>query len=103
MNDAYISALAALAGSGMGALASVGTTWLTQRYQECDSRILDAYYSPNVNVETQRMRNAENYDVLRAFIAASQTELKGIAQVAALGSPRGRSQTLRAGLETSSP
>ena len=26
MNDAYISALAALAGSGMGAFASVGTT-----------------------------------------------------------------------------
>ena len=31
MNDAYNSALAALAGSGIGALASVGTTWLTQR------------------------------------------------------------------------
>jgi hypothetical protein len=32
MNGAYISALAALAGSGIGALASVGTTWLTQRH-----------------------------------------------------------------------
>ena len=41
------------------------------------SRILDAYYSPNVNFETQRIRNAENYDVLRAFIAACQTELDG--------------------------
>jgi hypothetical protein len=29
MNNAYISALAALAGSGIGVLASVGTTWLS--------------------------------------------------------------------------
>jgi hypothetical protein len=141
MNDAYISALAALAGSGIGALASVGTTWVTQRYQDRSkrlaqksarleqlfgefidqasrvfadalthqlddlsklvplyatmgklrlyasnetvvcadrvmSRILDAYYSPNINFETQRIRRAENYDVLRAFIEACQTELK---------------------------
>jgi hypothetical protein len=141
MNDAYISALAALAGSGIGALASVGTTWVTQRYQDRSkrlaqnsarleqvfgefidqasrlfadalthqlddlsklvplyatmgklrlyasnetvvcadrvmSRILDAYYSPNINFETQRIRRAENYDVLRAFITACQTELK---------------------------
>ena len=41
------------------------------------SRILDAYYSPNVNFETQRIQSAENYDVLRTFIAACQTELKG--------------------------
>jgi hypothetical protein len=40
------------------------------------SRILDAYYSPNINFETQRIRRAENYDVLRAFITACQTELK---------------------------
>lgn len=142
MNDAYVSALAALAGSGIGALASVGTTWLTQRHRDWSqrvaqntarleqvigefidqasrlfadalthqledpsklvplyatlgklrlhasnetvmcadrvmSRILDAYYSPNVNFETQRIENAENYDVLHAFIAACQTELKG--------------------------
>jgi hypothetical protein len=141
MNDAYVSALAAFAGSGIGALAAVGTTWLTQRHQDWSqrlaqnrarleqvigefidqasrlfadalthqledpsklvplyatvgklrlyssnetvvcadrvmSRILDAYYSPNVNFETQRIRNAENYDVLRAFITACQTELK---------------------------
>ena len=40
------------------------------------SRILDAYYSPNINFETQRIRRAENYDMLRAFITACQTELK---------------------------
>ena len=39
MNDAYISALAALAGSGIGALASVGTTWLTHRYQDRSQRL----------------------------------------------------------------
>jgi len=141
MNNAYISVLAALAGSGIGALASVGTTWLTHRYQDRSqrsaqisarleqlfaefidqasrvfadalthqlddlaklvplyatmgklrlyasdetvvcadrvmSRILDAYYSPNVNFGTERIRDAENYDVLRAFIAACQMELK---------------------------
>jgi hypothetical protein len=144
MNDAYISALAALAGSGIGALASIGTTWLTQRQQarskrlaqisarleqvfgefidqasrlfadalahQLDgpsklvplyatmgklrlyasnatvvcadrvmSRIMDAYYSPNINFETQRIENADNYDVLRAFITACQTELEGYA------------------------
>ena len=33
MDSAYISALAALAGSSIGALASFGTTWLNQSYQ----------------------------------------------------------------------
>ena len=40
------------------------------------SRILDAYYSPNVKFENERIRSAENYDVLRAFITACQTELR---------------------------
>ena len=34
MEAAYVSALAALAGSAIGALASVSTTWLTQHTQE---------------------------------------------------------------------
>ncbi|GLK56590.1 hypothetical protein JOD31_002623 [Methylopila capsulata] len=34
MDAAYISALAALAGSAIGALASFATTWLTQHSQE---------------------------------------------------------------------
>ena len=92
MNDAYISRWQPLPGQEWVPWLRLGPRG-SRSYQECDLRILDAYYSPNVNVETQRMRNAENHDVLRAFIAASQTELKGIAQVAALGSPRGRSQT----------
>ena len=33
MNPAYMSAIAALCGSAIGALASVGTTWLTQHYR----------------------------------------------------------------------
>ena len=40
------------------------------------SRILDAYYSPNVSFENERIRTAENYDVLRVFITACQTELR---------------------------
>jgi hypothetical protein len=34
MNTAYISAIAALAGSGIGAVASFATTWLTQDAQQ---------------------------------------------------------------------
>jgi hypothetical protein len=34
MNIAYLSAFAALAGSAIGALATLATTWLTQRYQD---------------------------------------------------------------------
>ena len=39
MNNAYISALAALAGSGIGALAAVGTTWLTHHHQDRSQRL----------------------------------------------------------------
>ncbi|MBR0654703.1 hypothetical protein [Plastoroseomonas arctica] len=34
MNAAYLSALSALLGSAIGALASLATTWLTQRHQD---------------------------------------------------------------------
>ncbi len=34
MDTAYVSALSALAGSAIGALASFGTTWLTQHHQD---------------------------------------------------------------------
>jgi hypothetical protein len=33
MDGALLGALSALGGSSIGALASVGTTWLTQHYQ----------------------------------------------------------------------
>ena len=39
MDAAYLSALSALAGSAIGALASLTTTWLTQRYQERSQRM----------------------------------------------------------------
>jgi hypothetical protein len=39
MNSAYISAIAALAGSGIGAIASFATTWLTQDAQERTRRV----------------------------------------------------------------
>src|SRR5689334_14892384 len=38
MNAAYLSALSALAGSSIGALASLATTWLTHRYQDRNQR-----------------------------------------------------------------
>ena len=39
MDTATISAVSALAGSGIGALASVATTWLTQHSQSRDKRV----------------------------------------------------------------
>jgi hypothetical protein len=42
MNSAYISAIAALAGSGIGAVASFATTWLTQDAQHRARRFAKA-------------------------------------------------------------
>jgi hypothetical protein len=42
MNNAYISAIAALAGSGIGAVASFATTWLTQDAQARAQRFAQA-------------------------------------------------------------
>ena len=39
MDAAYLPALSALAGSAIGATASLTTTWLTQRYQERSQRM----------------------------------------------------------------
>ena len=39
MEAAYLSALSALSGSAIGALASLTTTWLTQRYQDRSQRM----------------------------------------------------------------
>ncbi len=40
MDAAYVSALSALAGSAIGALASFGTTWLTQHHQDRAQRLV---------------------------------------------------------------
>jgi hypothetical protein len=42
MDEAYLTAIAALAGSAVGALASLGTTWLTQNSQERSRRLADS-------------------------------------------------------------
>ena len=39
MDPVYISALSALGGSGIGAIASIATTWFTQNYQERSQRL----------------------------------------------------------------
>jgi hypothetical protein len=41
MNDVYFTAMAALAGSAIGTLASVGTTWLNQHAQERAHRLVE--------------------------------------------------------------
>ena len=40
MNSAYLSALAALAGSAIGGLTSLVSAWLTQRRQDHAQRLL---------------------------------------------------------------
>jgi hypothetical protein len=40
MDPAYLSALSALAGSSIGAIASLGTTWLTQAFQDRTQRLV---------------------------------------------------------------
>lgn len=57
MNAAYISALAALAGSMIGGLTSLVTTWLNQRYQA------------RVAHHTRRVSQRE--DLFRDFIVAA--------------------------------
>lgn len=42
MDNAYVSAISALAGSAIGALASFATTWLTQHAQERSQRFAQA-------------------------------------------------------------
>ena len=42
MDNAYMSAIAALAGSAIGGLASFATTWLTQHSQERAQRFAQA-------------------------------------------------------------
>ncbi len=42
MNDAYMSGIAALAGSAIGGLASFATTWLTQHAQDRTQRFAQA-------------------------------------------------------------
>ena len=42
MNPAYISALAALSGSAIGALASFATTWTTQNFQNRSQHVTQA-------------------------------------------------------------
>jgi hypothetical protein len=39
MNTAILSAISALAGSGIGAIASIATTWLSQHYQDRAQRL----------------------------------------------------------------
>lgn len=41
MNGGYLTAIAALAGSAIGALASLGTTWLNQHAQERAHRLAE--------------------------------------------------------------
>ena len=40
MDPAYLSAISAMAGSSIGAMASLGTAWLTQTYQDRTQRLV---------------------------------------------------------------
>jgi hypothetical protein len=64
MNPAYISALAALAGSAIGAFASFATTWLTQHQQERVMRLAqemnrrDQLYSEFIDESSRLLADA---------------------------------------------
>ncbi|MGP0092103.1 MAG: hypothetical protein ACLPKB_19410 [Xanthobacteraceae bacterium] len=49
VNPAYVSAISALCGSAIGALASIATTWLTQRYQN------EARQRAQINLRRERI------------------------------------------------
>ena len=67
MSTATISAVSALAGSGIGALASVATSWLTQHFQSREKRL---------SQETSRRER-----VFVSFVdQASQTYAHGMVQ-----------------------
>jgi hypothetical protein len=104
MNDAYMSGIAALAGSAIGALASFATTWLTQHSQERAQQfvplyalvgelrlfatanvilraeqvmrlIVETYHLPNRDFRNPQERQEHDVDVLRAFSEACREEL----------------------------
>ena len=50
MSSAYTSAIAALAGSGIGAVASLVTTWLTQHAQARAALYQEAYFPVNTGL-----------------------------------------------------
>ena len=143
MEAAYLSAFSALAGSAIGATASLGTTWLTQRYQDRSqrlaqerarrerlfgefidqaaqvfadglshtpledparlvplyatigklrlfasertvaaadavmTRIIETYYSPNLDFKSRQGTQNLDYDILRDFTQACRAELRG--------------------------
>ena len=79
MTSAYISAIAALCGSIIGALVSIATTWLTQHHQEESRRRAQEY--------TRRARIFVEFIDLssKAYVdALLETSIKDPAKVFAL-------------------
>ncbi len=92
MTPAYISAIAALCGSIIGALVSIATTWLTQRHQDESRRRAQEY--------TRRERIFVEFIDLssKAFVdALIETSIKDRAKVVSLYATMGKLRLFASG------
>ncbi len=92
MTPAYISAIAALCGSIIGALVSIATTWLTQRHQDESRRRAQEY--------TRRERIFVEFIDLssKAFVdALIETSIKDPAKVVSLYATMGKLRLFASG------
>jgi hypothetical protein len=85
VNPAYISAISALCGSAIGALASLATTWLSQRHQDENRRRAEE------NARLQRIF-VEFIDLSsKAFVdALSQTSIEDPSKIVPLYATMGK-------------
>jgi hypothetical protein len=92
MTSAYISAIAALCGSVVGALVSIATTWLTQHHQEESRRRAQEY--------TRRERIFVEFIDLssKAYVdALLETSIKDPAKVVSLYTTMGKLRLFASG------
>ena len=89
MDPAYISAIAALAGSAIGGLTSLAASWLSQNVQAraCSRRppwltprrrsSVDIYFQPNMTFsELHDAIRSDRIDVMRTFSEAARDDLR---------------------------
>jgi c-di-GMP-binding flagellar brake protein YcgR len=78
MNNAYMSAIAALAGSAVGAFASFlcASANVIVKSEEAMHLIFETYNRPNIDFRNLENRQERDTDVLRAFSEACRENLR---------------------------